>query len=413
MSEKNSILKGDGYLWGVYIVLCIVSIIEMFSSTSYLIRNSQNFMWPVMRQIAFVVAGISVVTIMHNFHYKWVKLIMILLFPITTILLIITLFVGRWLGGEGLGFTLQPSELAKLCMIITCAFILAKYQDKERGGASTEAFKWCLIVTGGLCVVIAVGNLSTALLMGLVCFCMMMIARVESKKLLMLFSIAAAAVAILLTVSVAVYKYEEKTGEQVWLLGDKLRLEVWGERCVNFFSNDTPPCKQPITDENRQVQHAYMAVANSGGVGVLPGNSRGRDFLPEAYSDYMYAIIIEEWGIVGAIFIMGIYLSLLLRAGIIARRCEKAYPAFLITGLAMMIGFQALVNMGVSVGLFPVTGQPLPLISRGGTAFLVMSSYFGIMLSVSRFAKQVGKDDAKELVEADAVDLSAPNPVQK
>ena len=183
---------------------------------------------------------------------------------------------------------------------------------------------------------------------------------------------------------------------------------------MRFVENfGKPAYEEPIGKDNYQPQHAYMAVANGGVFGVFLGNSRERDFLPQAFSDFIYAIIIEEMGLVGGIVIMLLYMSMLLRAGVIARRCDKAYPAFLITGLAMMIAFQALINMGVSVGLFPVTGQTLPLVSRGGTSFLITSAYFGIMLSVSRFAKQSGKNENVEepLVEENG-DISAPNPAQ-
>ncbi len=409
MSKENSIFKGDRYLWGIYFMLCVISIIEIYSSSSYLTRYGGNFLRPAMRQIGLVIFGTTLVVCMHNIHYKWSKLLMLGLTPLTLLLLIWALFLGRWLD---FGFSVQPSELAKLSVILLLAFILAKYQDPERKGAGTKAFKYSLIVTGIACLLIVKDNLSTALLVGVVSFCMMIIAKVEWKKLLLLAAVVMAAVVVLLSVSVMVYKYEEAVKKTFPVLG-KTRMATWGGRCARFFeSNDKKAYEEAIVDDNYQEQHAYMAVANSKGVGVWPGNSRARDFLPEAYSDFIYAIIIEETGILGGIFVMALYISLLLRAGSIARQCDKAYPAFLITGLATMIAFQALINMGVSVGLFPVTGQPLPLVSRGGSSFMVISAYFGIMLSISRFAKQTGIEDADTSTEDDN-DISAPNPVQK
>ncbi len=418
MSKENSIFKGDRYLWGIYFMLCIISIIEIYSSSSYLTRYGGNFLRPAMRQIGLVIFGTALVVGMHNVHYKWSKVLMLLLTLGTPPLLIGAFFLGRWLD---FGFSVQPSELAKLWVILLLAFILAKYQDPERHGAGTKAFKYCLIITGVTCLLIVKDNLSTALLVGVVSFSMMIIAKVEGKKLLLLAAIVMAAVVVLLSLSVVVYKYEEaekkkseKTEKKTFQALSKTRMTTWGGRCARFFENsDKKAYEEAIVDDNYQEQHAYMAVANSKGIGVWPGNSRARDFLPEAYSDFIYAIIIEETGILGGIFVMALYISLLLRAGAIARRCDKAYPAFLITGLATMIAFQALINMGVSVGLFPVTGQPLPLVSRGGSSFMVISAYFGIMLSISRFAKQTGsEEDAGTPMEEDN-DISAPNPIQK
>ena len=410
MNKENSIFKGDRYLWGIYFMLCIISIIEIYSSSSYLTRYGGNFLRPAMRQIGLVIFGVTLVVCMHNIHYKWSKLLMLLLTLITPPLLIWAGFLGRWLD---FGFSVQPSELAKLWVILLLAFILAKWQDLERHGAGTKAFKYSLVVTGITCLFIVKDNLSTALLVGVVSFCMMIIAKVEGKKLLSLAAVVMAAVVVLLSVSVMVYKYEEAEKKPFPVLG-KTRMATWGGRCARFFeSNDKKAYEEAIVDDNYQEQHAYMAVANSKGVGVWPGNSRARDFLPEAYSDFIYAIIIEETGILGGIFVMALYISLLLRAGAIARRCDKAYPAFLITGLATMIAFQALINMGVSVGLFPVTGQPLPLVSRGGSSFVVISAYFGIMLSISRFAKQTGKEEITDTLMEEDSDISAPNPVQK
>ncbi len=400
MTEKNSIFKGDSYIWGIYIILCVISIIEIFSSSSYLIRKSQDFMYPLMRQMAFVVAGILLVVVCHNFHYKWVKAMMVLLLPASLFLQVVALFSTRWLD---FGFSVQPSELSKLAMIITCAFILSRFRDKDRDIPNNDAFKRCLIVTCTLCGLIIFQNFSTAFMMGLVSYCMMIVAQVETKKLLILAGLAAALVGVVLSISVSVHLYEREHQTKTWI-GKETRFDVWGERCVNFFGSD-PAHLQKIVDSNRQEQHAYMAVYNSRGVGVMPGNGLGRDFIPDIYTDYMYTVIIEEWGIWGALIVMLLYVILFLRAGKIARECKKKYPAYLVMGLMMMIGFQAIVNMGVSVGLFPVTGQPLPLISRGGSSFLVTSMYFAIMLSVSRFAERTTSGD-KEQDESDANDVS-------
>lgn len=418
MNENNTIFKGDRFLWGVYFVLCIISIIEVYSSSSFLTRRGGDFLGPAMRQISFVLAGTALVVVMHNFHYKWCKLLMLLLTPVSFGLMIwVDIFgsnvndASRWLNIFGV--SIQPSELAKLSTIITLAFILARFRYKDTGKVTPDAFKWSLIVVAVFSFLIFVDNFSTSVLLALVGFCMMMVAGVETKKLAILAAAVIVALAIIVPVSVKMYQYEQTEKKPFPVLGDS-RLTTVGARTMRFVENfGKPAYQEKIGKDNYQPQHAYMAVANGGVFGVFPGNSRERDFLPQAFSDFIYAIIVEEMGMVGGIFVMLLYMSMLLRAGVIARRCEKAYPAFLITGLAMMIAFQALINMGVSVGLFPVTGQPLPLVSRGGTSFLITSAYFGIMLSVSRYARQAGKNEQiKEPLAEESGDISAPNPAQ-
>ena len=197
-----------------------------------------------------------------------------------------------------------------------------------------------------------------------------------------------------------------------WTLFD--RVTTWENRVDQFLhGSEIPEYEVKTVDGNYQVHHARMAIANGGVFGKFWGNSRERDFLPQAYSDFIYAIIIEEMGYIGGIFVMFLYISLLIRAGMIAKKCTRAFPAFLILGIALMIVFQAIINMAVAVGLIPVTGQPLPLISRGGTSTIITCLYFGIMLSISRYATIEGIEEEKKLtgtVTEIPEDLSAPNP---
>lgn len=320
MSENNTIFKGDRYLWGVYFLLCLISIVEVYSSSSFLTRRGGDFLGPAMRQISFVLAGTALVVIMHNLHYKWCKLLMAFLVPLSLVLMLwVDIFgsnvndASRWLNIFGV--SIQPSELAKLATIITLAFILAKFRSKETGNVTSGAFKWGLIVAGVFCFLIVVDNFSTAALLGLVSFCMMMVAGVETKKLLTLVAVAVVALAILIPVSVEVYEYEKREKEPFPFLGVS-RLSTVGGRTVRFVENfGKPAYEEPIGKDNYQPQHAYMAVANGGVLGVFLGNSRERDFLPQAFSDFIYAIIIEEMGLVGGIVIMLLYMSMLLRAG--------------------------------------------------------------------------------------------------
>lgn len=151
-----------------------------------------------------------------------------------------------------------------------------------------------------------------------------------------------------------------------------------------------------ITDDNYQVTHAKIAIARGGVFGQMPGHGQQRDFLPQAYSDFIYAIIIEELGIVGGIFVLLLYIMLLVRVGMIARKCDKSFPKFLVLGCGLLVVVQALANMAVAVNLVPVTGQPMPLVSRGGTSTLISCIYFGIILSVSRFGANIGNEDEEE-----------------
>ncbi len=426
MNENNMLFKGDRFLWGVYFLLCIISIVEIYSSSSFLTRRGGDFLAPAMRQIAFVLVGIVLVVVLHNCRYKWWKLLMLVLLPLSFLLMLWTDIRGvsanganRWMAV--MGTSLQPSEFAKLATVLTLSYILSKFRSKETGEVTSTAFKGSLIVVGIFGILIFIEDFSTAVLLVLVSFCMMMVAGVQTKKLLMLVAILVIAVAVLVPVSVGVYKYEQAEGKAFPVLGNISRLSTAGGRIVRFGEGFGKPLyEEKIDEKNYQSQHAYMAIAHGGVIGVFPGNSRERDFLPQAYSDFIYAIIVEETGMIGGIFVMALYLSILLRAGVIARRCEKSYPAFLIIGLAMMIAFQALINMGVSVSLFPVTGQTLPLVSRGGTSFFITSIYFGIMLSVSRFAipaeepeKEEGEPvELVEEVEGSAEESSVPDAME-
>ena len=272
MSENNTIFKGDRYLWGVYFLLCLISIVEVYSSSSFLTRRGGDFLGPAMRQISFVLAGTALVVIMHNLHYKWCKLLMAFLVPLSLVLMLwVDIFgsngndASRWLNIFGV--SIQPSELAKLATIITLAFILAKFRSKETGSVTSGAFKWSLIVAGVFCFLIVVDNFSTAALLGLVSFCMMMVAGVETKKLLTLVAVAVVALAILIPVSVEIYEYEKREKEPFPFLGAS-RLSTVGGRTVRFVENfGKPAYEEPIGKDNYQPQHAYMAAYSWGTVG--------------------------------------------------------------------------------------------------------------------------------------------------
>jgi len=280
---------------------------------------------------------------------------------------------ARWMSFMGLQF--QPSELAKMAVVIAVSFILSKRQDDE--GANPKAFKYIMIITGLVCLLIAPENLSTAMLLFGVVFLMMFIGRVAARKLLLLIG----SLGLVGVIGVVFLLAIPKDSDIPFLH----RFDTWKSRITNFTEKEEVPAAKFDIDKDAQIAHARIAIATSNFVGKAPGNSIQRDFLSQAFSDFIFAIIIEELGLVGGAFVVCLYIWLLVRAGRIAQKCERTFPAFLVMGIALMLVSQAILNMMVAVGLFPVTGQPLPLISKGGTSTLINCAYIGMILSVSRY----------------------------
>ena len=283
---------------------------------------------------------------------------------------------------------MQPSELAKGSLVAFVALVLSSSQRKD--GADNHAITTVLIATCIVCGLIFTQNLSTALMIFGVIIVMMWLGRIPARQfyplVLGLFVLFAAGFFTLRSLPDDSHHpfYQSKLTS---------RFCTWHHRVADDDMDTSVPADSfIITDGNRQKVHARIAVANGSIKGVLPGNSVQRDFLAQPFSDFIYAIIIEETGIEGAFVVAMLYIILLFRTGRIANRCENNYPAFLAMGLALLLVVQALFNMCVAVGLVPVTGQPLPLISKGGTSTIVNCVYIGIILSVSRTAKKV-KDD--------------------
>ncbi len=421
MEAKKSILKGDKYLWGTYFALCFVSVISMYSASGTLSYGSGDTFDPVLRHALFLAVGTLLVYAIHCVHYKWFRLVGFPLLVVACVMLIYALFFGerinaaaRWISVFGI--RLQPSELAKMGVVITISYFLAKGQCES--GVDAKAFKKTLLAILVPCLLIFTENLSTTLLIGTMAFCMMLIAGVSLKKLGLLLVLVLAFVSGVLF---AANKLDTKSAdEQKRNLFTKVvhRANTWNERLEFFSDKETmPEYFKATVDDNYQSHHACMAIANSHGIGVGPGNSRERDFLPQAYSDFIYAIIIEEFGILGGLLVMFLYLSILFRALRNAKKCTHAFPAFLILGIAMLIVFQAIINMAVATSLIPVTGQPLPLISRGGTSVVITCCYFGMMLSISRYATveegngELNDENVVKSVEGPIPeDISAPNP---
>lgn len=380
MESFVKVFKGDKVIWLIYFVLCVISLVEVFSAGSRLSYKSGAYWMPLIQHSLFLLCGLFLVLILLHLPYKWFQIFPLFLLPFSLFFLVYTLFSGEGINGASrwihfLGIQFQPSELAKFAMVIFAAGVLAKKQDDY--GPDPHAFKrllWPLLIFCGL---IVTENLSTSALLFLVIFMMMCVGRIPAKKLLTLLGslIGVAALAVFL-----VMVSPNKIGK----LPVFHRVEVWFDR-IHDYKNANAVSAKEFMENNEQVGHARIAVATSSFFGKGPGNSVQRDFLSEAASDFIFAIIIEEMGWFGGFIIVLLYLLLLIRAGWLATKCNRTFPAFLLMGIALMIVTQAMVNMMVAVGLLPVTGQPLPLISKGGTSTLINCMYIGMMLSVSRY----------------------------
>lgn len=385
MKKIGNLFKGDTTIWVIFFFLCVISLVEVFSAASTLTYKLGTFWSPLIKQAGFLAVGTMVAVIIHNVPCRIFKLIPLIGLPVCVFLLIITLFMGEVNGGARwipiFGFQFQPSEMAKGTVIVSVALVLTQMQRPE--GADPRAFKYILWITGIICLLIAPENLSTAaILFGVVCL-MMFLGRVPMILLGKLFGVIAIAATLFLAVILV-----PSDDSKIYQIPGMGRALTWKHRLVNHDSGKQDDPKTYPLDENPQVTHATIAIANSNVAGRWPGNSKQRDFLPQAYSDFIFAIIAEEMGFEGCAFVVLLYIILLFRAGRIASRCERNFPAFLAMGLSLLLVCQATLNMMVATHLFPVTGQPLPLISRGGTSTLMTCVYFGMILSVSRYARQ-------------------------
>lgn len=387
--KENGLLQGDMVIWMILLMLCFISIITVYSASSNMTYGSGKYWAPVMRHSVFLLMGVGFTWILHMLPCKLYKIVGLGISMLSYLLLILAQFAGqindasRWIKIGS--FTFQPSEIAKLGLVITTVFILSVFRDKK--GVSSFGFK---LAAGNIIItllLIVTENLSTAVIISFVMFMICFYAQVSSK---ILFGLLGGVIAIGLGAYLTLMSIPDETLDQWAKDKDSIfqRVPTWVSRLKDGYIPPADPQQYDIT-KNVQVTHAQIAIATCGITGLGPGNSIERDFLPQAYSDFIYAIIIEEGGILCGGLVMFLYLLLLYRALRIAQRCKSLFPAYLIMGLALMLVTHALVNMAVAVGVFPVTGQPLPLISRGGTSTFVNCAYLGIMLSVSRSARQV------------------------
>ncbi len=406
----SNIFKGDKVIWMVFFFLCVISVVEVFSASSELTYKGGNYMTPILRHIGLLILGIASMVVTLNIQCKYFKIITPFLLLGSILMLLIVLLTGsatngasRWIGV--MGFQFQPSEFAKGAMILATAQILSAMQTEN--GADKNALKYILFICIIVIPLILVENFSTAALLSVVIFMMMIIGRIPARQLgklmggIALFGIFAISVIWITGTDQSENENENTLTEQVAKADNEKgknkkvlhRMDTWKSRINKFLNHKEVAPEDVDLNKDAQVAHANIAIATSNGYGKGPGNSVERDFLSQAFSDFIFAIIIEEMGIEGAIFVALLYIILLFRTGKIASRCENNFPALLAMGLALLLVTQALFNMCVAVGLAPVTGQPLPLVSRGGTSTIINCIYIGVILSISRSAKKKPSND--------------------
>lgn len=418
-TEAVSTRKADSYIWAIYICLIAISVVELFSASSREV-TATNVFGPVLRHGSTLLLGLGITWGVSRMRFKWLVPLTVVLIVASYLIAIYVFFNGDIINGARrsmrlAGINLQSAELLKLAVVLIIAFVMSICQ--ERRGVTTRG----VVISAGMVlfaslILFTQGLTNTLLLMG-VSFVMMLIAGVQLKKFL----------AVLLVYGVmggigVAYKMlaeddrEAQQTEKVVEYNSDSTIDrfthVWRGRIDRFLEDSVPKYEMPINALNRQEMYSYMAQANGGWHGVLPGNSRETARLPLAFSDYIFAIVVEDWGFVGAICLLFLYLCLLRRAGAIASRCSTVFPALLVMGMAVMVVLQALFHMAIVTGFFPVSGQPLPMISKGGSSILVTSFAFGVMLAVSRCApKGSKKKGAAEIAEL-PVELTAKNPGQ-
>jgi cell division protein FtsW len=371
MSAPNKILQGDRVIWMVVILLSLLSLLAVYSSTGTLAYKYQqgNTVYYVIKHLIILAMGFILMIIAHKIKYTYYSRIFQVTLYVAILLLIITLIFGKDVNDAKralelpFGLTFQASDLAKLTLIIYLARILTKKQDVLNDFKSL--FVPVMVPILIVCALILPGNLSTAVMLFVTSLVLMFIGRIKWLNILKLIGIAIAA--FMIFIGVLMLLPESMQG----------RLKTWENRMEDYFSGNDKP-------EDDQVIQSKIAVVSGGVFGKMPGNSTQRNFLSHPYSDFIFAIILEEYGLIGGSFVVLLYMILLFRSVRIVIKSPRTFGAFLTIGVAFSLVFQALINMGVAVDLLPVTGQPLPLVSMGGTSIWFTSLSIGIILSVSR-----------------------------
>ena len=388
--------KGDTIIWMAYALLLIISVVVMYSATSTIGNVQDSHISPLWSHVSYLIMGFVVLYVLYRYvPFVWLDKWTIAIYIFAVVILTIATLMGhsengasRWMSIAGVQF--QPSEVAKFAVVLALSKLLTKYQNRKDGKTIDDVMKWFFLVLLPPCFLILRENLSTCLLLLLVSFSLLFFARISWKMIGKIFGISALIVLLIFgsvkllgeVDNTPTVDKKETVQQPNFITKNFHRVNTWVNRLSRF--SEPLDSTYKINDSNYQVSHARIAVANGKWLGLGPGNSIERDFLPQAYADFVFAIIIEEYGLF-SVFVILIYLILFYRVGVlIHRNSTSCMQSFVVLGLACLIMYQALINIYVSVGFFPVTGQPLPLISRGGTNIIMTSAYFGIILGISR-----------------------------
>ena len=404
----NNNFKGDKIIWIIYACLLLFSAVEVYSASSHLVYGNVfkgDYNGAIFKHIVFCCMGIMTAFVTHQFKLRrFAKFITFVVFPCLLIWVAVLSISGGGTNGAARwatfrGINMQPSEFLKLSYVVAIAYLFSRYSEVKK---TFSLLTFWLVLLGGLTVLCIVReNVSNAILVGTTTWLIFTLAFNKLKWLV--YSILIGGLFVFSVVEFA------KTDLFQDLRKAAIRQDGFLNRAgtamgrLDRFVNEKEPGEEGFTlnDKNFQSVHGKVAIANSWGIGVFPGRSKERDVLPEAFSDFIYAIIIEETGLLGGGFVLLLYIVLLYRVGRIIAKCNNRFCAIVAAGLCMMMILQALINTSVAVGLIPVTGQPLPLISRGGTSAVAVSAYFGIIIGISRFEcnNEEKDDDAIEDIE--------------
>ena len=407
--ELVSRTRGDRYIWGILLILSLISILVVYSATGSLAykMNRGNTSMYLFKQLSFTMLGLVIVFFLHRMNYTVFTKVASILFLLSIPLLLYTLFFGtrinegsRWIKLPVINLTLQTSDLAKLALFMYISRLLSRKQEVIKDFRT--GFLPIVIPVLIICALIMPANLSNALLTGATALLLMFIGRVSFKHIALTILVALIPISIIVMIAVITHTNTtaDVTGKKA--IAEKMksvgRFGTWVGRVQDFmYANDK--------DIPYQVQQANIAIANGNVfMGLGPGNSRQRNFLPQAYNDFIFSIIIEEYGLLGATFIVFVYLLFLFRCIRIFRRCPYAFGAFLALGLSFTLVIQALANMAVNVHLLPVTGVTLQLISMGGSSYLFTCASIGIILSVARNVEQL---EGKETINPEPIPVTA------
>lgn len=438
--EEMTRKHGDPWIWGIYIMLIVISLVETYSAASREVVKMGVYM-PILKHILFLMIGGGLLLATYRIPYtnkKYLIFYTVGLTAISILLLIYVLFFGENYNNAQrsfrvLGISVQPFEIAKLAVVLCLSLVLSRTQ--KGNGVSNNGVIVCVLLIAVYGLLTYVNGMTNFLLLTSISLVMMVVGGITFKRiaiLLVAFGLVGGAIYMIKSSNddkdenlqksrsqTEQVMQEGETGdlaaEQASKKGKKKvdRSNVRKKRIENWLNNDSLWTRPIIPNENDQEMFAYMAQAHGGVTGVFFGNSRETSRLPLASSDYVFSIIVEDTGLIGGVIVLTLFLALLLRAAMIARRCRRTLPTLMVIGLASMITLQALFHIAINTGVFPVSGQPLPLISKGGSAIVVTSYAFALLLSISRtVAGLTDKENATKEEMALPEELRAENPSQ-